>query len=194
MNLNFSNNNLKSNFQIGYGLNQNQNYNLYQNQSQNQFQNNFQTKKILGYSFENLIYNEISQTNYQVFTKKEIANRYGLNDNLINNMILGPNFIVTIQSKWNDTKPSKIEITNFIRTTQQISQFENKFYLGIYLSKLSSGSESELMFEQENLYSTNKFISIYSQSQSQLTYQLQSILYTYGIFYYEPDGTTIMLE
>ncbi len=183
--------NNQSSYQREYDINPNQNTNnnSYENKSlfQSHFKKNFN-------SFENIIYKEISQCGYQVLSKKEIENRYGIMTNQINNMILGPNFIVMIQNKWNETYPSSNDITNFINTTKQIGQLENKCSLAIYIiSKLLISLEAQYIFERENLSPVNRFISIYSTIQSEILYELQKILYSYEIYYFEPDGCVEML-
>lgn len=186
----YYNNNLQTNYQIGYGVhtNTNCNYNLYPNPIQNQ------TKKIFNYTFENLICNEISQCVYPVLSKTEIANRYGLDTNGISNMILGPNFIVLIQTKWSETKPSRNDIINFIWAAKRIGQLENKCYLGIYLSKLPIPSDAQFTLERDNISLTNRFVSVCSKTQFQILYELKKILYGYGIFFYESDGCVVMLD
>ena len=175
--------NKQLNYQIEYGVNRNQttNNNLFQNQ-----------KNIN--SIENVIYSEISQSEHKVLSKKEIANRYDMITNKINNMILGPNFIVTIQNKWNESIPSQNDIMNFIESTKKIGRLENKCYLGIFISKLHVSSDIQYIFEYENLSSINRFISIHSNMQSQITYELKKILYAYRIYYFESDGSVIMLD
>jgi hypothetical protein len=194
MNSYFNKNNSQTNYQIGYGIDigTNSNYNLYSKQAQTETQN--QIKKTPNNSFENLIYTEISQCEYQVLSKNEISNRYGIITNAIANMILGPNFIVTIQNKWNITKPYYNEINNFIESTKRIGQIENKCYLGIFLSKLPIPSDAQFTFDRENLSQVNRFISVCSDIHYQITNELQKILYNYGIYYFEPDGSAIMLN
>jgi hypothetical protein len=178
------------NNEIGYDLNKNSNYNLCENKFL--FQTS-QIKKKCDISFENLIYFEISQCKYKVLSKKEILNRYGKGINGIGNLIMGPNFIVTIKNKWSEINPSQNEVCNFIESTKLIGQLENKCYLGIYLSKFPISLNSQYTIDHENLSLNNRFISISSNIHSQITYELQSILYSYGIYYFESDGSTIML-
>jgi hypothetical protein len=163
------------------------------NSNKNLFSNKYSKK--FNYTIENLLYNDIVQCRYEVIQKKDIISKYNISINGFNNIILGPNFIITIQDKWVKTEPSQNEIINFIKATKQIGLFEpHKYCLGIFISKIPISPYNLLFFEQENLSQVNKFISIQSNTEKQVLQELRKILYTYGIYYYELDGSVVMLD
>lgn len=49
-------------------------------------------------------------------------------------------------------------------------------------------------FEFDNTHSSNKFYSIYSEIFDIIEKKLSTKLYEFGIYFYEPDGSTIMIE
>lgn len=49
-------------------------------------------------------------------------------------------------------------------------------------------------FEFDNAYSSNKFYSIHSEILEEIEKKLSDKLYKFRIYFYEPDGSTIMLE
>jgi hypothetical protein len=178
------------------------------NSNKNLFSNKYSKK--FNYTIENLLYNDIIQCCYEVIQKKDIISKYNISINGFNNVILGPNFIITIQDKWVKTEPTQNEIINFIKATKQIGLSEphknsqgnfvrglsepHKYCLGIFISKIPISPYNLLFFEQENLSQVNKFISIQSNTETQVLQELRKILYTYGIYYYELDGSVVMLD
>jgi hypothetical protein len=159
-----------------------------------QITNSFQTPSELGFAFENLIHNEISQCGYQVLREKDIINKYGPIAFGIDHLIIGPNFIVSIQDKWKITKPQINDINHFIMASTRVGQIENKKCLGIYLSKAPLTTYAKSAFEHDNKIQQNKYIDIYSDNQTQIIKKLTKILYIYGIYFFEPDGSVIMLN
>jgi len=113
----------------------------------------------------------------------------------IDHLIIGSDFIVSIQDKWKNSKPTLNDINHFIKATKRIGYIENKCYLGIYLSNmpLTSIAKSALKYENTKSY-INKFIEINSDTEQKLIYELSSVLYNYNIYFYESDGCIIMLE
>jgi hypothetical protein len=195
----YNNNGLHKKYKIGCSIDININYNTnYDANSclgEKKLIPQDQIKKKKPNSFENFVLREISKCEYQVFTKTKIASEYAITKNHIKYMVLGTNFIVTIQSKWVDNSiPSPNEILNFIESTKHIGKLENKFYLGIFLSKLPISPNALLNLDQENLFPPNRFVSINSTSDTHILSELKKILYDYRIWYYDSDGCVEMLN
>ncbi len=149
----------------------------------------------LSHLYENSIHEQLTKCRYQVLREKEIVSKYGSIVYGIDHLIIGSDFIISIQNKWKNSKPSLNHINHFIKATERIGCIENKCYLGIYLSKMPLTSYDKSAFEYENSKSyTNKFIEINSDTEQKLIYELSLTLYNYNIYFYESDGSTIMLE
>jgi hypothetical protein len=173
-------------------------YNMNYNNSN--YNSNFKSNStskfvVLDHSLENSIHEQISKCEYQVLREKEIVSKYGNIAYGIDHLIIGSNFIVSIQDKWKNSKQSLNHINHFIKATERIGCIENKYYLGIYLSKMPLTSNAKSAFEYENTKSNvNKFIEINSDTEQKIINKLSSTLYNYKIYFYESDGSTIMLE
>ena len=148
----------------------------------------------LGFQFEDTIHNLISQCRYKVLREKEIVSKYGSVAYGIDHLILTKHFVITIQDKWKKSKPTLQDANHFIKASERISNIEKKSYLGIYLSKMPLTSYAIKAFEFDNTHSSNKFYSIYSEIFDIIEKKLSTKLYEFGIYFYEPDGSTIMIE
>lgn len=148
----------------------------------------------LGLQFEDTIHNLISQCRYKVLREKEIVNKYGSIVNGIDHLILTEHFVITIQDKWKISKPTLQYVNHFTKASKRISDIEKKNYLGIYLSKMPLTSYAIKAFEFDNTYSSNKFCSIHSEIVDDIEKELAIKLYELGIYFYEQDGSTIMLN
>ncbi len=49
-------------------------------------------------------------------------------------------------------------------------------------------------FEHENLKQNNIFLSLYDENQDKLLNKLSKLFYSNQIYFYEPDGSIIMLD
>ena len=127
-------------------------------------------------------------------TEKEIVIKYGNIVNGIDHLILTEYFVITIQDKWKNTKPTLNDANHFIKATERIGEIEKKSYSGIYLSKLPLTSYAIKAFNFDNSYSSNKFYSIYGETTNDIEKKLTKKLYELKIYFYEPDGSAIMLE
>lgn len=148
----------------------------------------------LGYQFEDTIHNLILQCEYKVLREKEIINKYGKIVKGIDHLILTEQFVITIQDKWRNSKPTLNDVNHFIKATERIGEIEKKSYLGIYLSKLPLTSFADKAFDFDNKCQSNKFYSIHSDTINIIKNNLTTKLYEFGIYFYEPDGTAIMLN
>lgn len=148
----------------------------------------------LGYDFENMIHNLIIQTNYEVLREKEIIKKYGKLFYGIDHLMYVSDYIICIQDKWKNTKSDLSEINHFIKTIEKINDVENKRCIGIYLSKLPLTKGALDAFEYENLKLKNIFMSLDNTNMSVLLNKLSLLFYSNHIFFYESDGSTIMLE
>ena len=148
----------------------------------------------LGYEFEDLIHNIISQSEYIVLRENDIVKTYGQTVYGIDHMIKTTNFLVLIQDKWKNSKPGLQDINHFTKATERISDIEHKRCLCIYLSKYPITSYAEQAFNVENNKRLNRFITISSESQQQIIKILTRILYNNKIYFYESDGSAIMIR
>lgn len=152
------------------------------------------TKQKLAYEFENTVHNLISQTNYEVLREKDIIKKYGVLYYGIDHIIYISEYIICIQDKWRDTKSDLSDINHFIKTTEKISDAENKRCIGIYLSKMQITKGALKAFEYENFKCKNRFISISNVNADLLLKELSQLFYSNQIYFYDSDGSTIMLD
>lgn len=148
----------------------------------------------LGKKFEDEIHQLIIQTNYPVFRENEIIKKYDKSVYGIDHLIQTSFFIVTIQDKWRQVKPTLNEINHFLMATRRISKIENKSYLAIYLSKLPPTSNAKLAISFDNSNSYNEIITINGDSHELLKIKLSILLYKYKIYFYDYDDSAIMLD
>ena len=155
---------------------------------------NKNTNAFKGFEFEDYIHNNISQCKYPVLREKDVVNEYGKISYGVDHLIKGPNYNISIQDKWKNSKPTLADINHFIKATERISEIDNKYCIGIYLTKLPLTSYARNAFDHENSFSRNKFIEICFDSQHDIMNNLSKLLYSLEIYFYEPDGSAIMLE
>lgn len=151
------------------------------------------SRQKLGYIFENTVHNLISQTNYKVLREKDIIKKYGIIYYGIDHIINLQEYVICIQDKWRDTKSTLSDVNHFIKTIEKIGDAENKRCIGIYLSKLSITKNAFDAFEYENIKMKHKFISLSNDNMDKLLYELTYLFYSNQIYFYENDGSTIML-
>lgn len=152
------------------------------------------SKQKLGYKFEDNIHEIISQSIYEVLRERQIVNKYTVLSNGIDHLIYLYDYIICIQDKWRETKPSLSDINHFIKGVENIYIKENYIKcVGIYLSKLPLTKGGLDAFEIENNKGTNYFLSLSGDDFEEVIYKLSRLFYKNGIFFYEPDGSAIML-
>ena len=152
------------------------------------------SRQQLGYIFEENIHNLILQTIYEVLGEKQIIKKYGKLYYGIDHIINVSEYIICIQDKWRDTKSQLSDINHFIKSTEKISDVENKRCIGIYLSKLPLTKGALDAFEYENIKLKNKFMSLSNDNMNKLLLELSYLLYSNQIYFYECDGSSIMLD
>ncbi len=152
-------------------------------------------KQQLGYLFEDYVHNLISQSKYQVLREKEIINKYDKLSAGIDHLIYLPDYIICIQDKWRDCKPNLTDINHFLKSVENVHIRENyKKCIGIYLSKTPITKGGVDAFEFENNKGTNYFLSLNGETMEIILTKLMGLFYDNCIFFYEPDGSAIMLE
>lgn len=153
------------------------------------------SRQQLGNLFEDRVHQLITQTNYQVLREKDIVNKYSSLSYGIDHLMYLPEYIICIQDKWKDTKSSLPDINHFIKGVENVCIRENyKKCIGIYLTKVPITKGGLEAFDFENKKGTNYFISIYEEDMEMALHKLTKLFYDHYIFFYEPDGSAIMLS
>jgi hypothetical protein len=152
------------------------------------------SRQKLGYKFEDLVHELISQTSYPVLREKEIINTYGILSYGIDHLINLPEYIVCIQDKWRDTKTQLSDINHFIKSCDKVHEAENKKCVGIYLTKIEITKGALEAFEYENYKQKNFYLSLFDSDMNQLLKKLSYLMYSNQIYFIDPDGSTIMLD
>ena len=153
------------------------------------------TNSQIGREFENKVHEFISRTNYITLRENEIVRKYGRLCFGIDHLIETQNFAFAFQDKWIGTNIPLPQTNHFIQACENIIEKINKPLIGIYLSKcpLTSGSKDAFEKKNNNPNSYCKFISFSNYDVNALFENLIRYLYSYKIFFYEPDGSAIML-
>jgi len=152
------------------------------------------TKQQLGYKFEDQVHELISQTYYPILREKEIIKKYGILCYGIDHLVYSVEYLICIQDKWRDTKSSLNDINHFLKSVEKVSEAENKRCIGIYLTKVPITKGGLEALKNENTKQTNLFLSINNEDMNLLLKKLSELFYSNQIYFYEPDGTTIMLD
>ena len=151
------------------------------------------TKQQLGFLFEDYVHILISQSNYKVLREREIVNIYSVLSSGIDHLIYLQDFIICIQDKWSDSKIGLSDINHFLKSVENIYIRENyKKCIGIYLSRVPITKSGINAFECENAKGINYFVPIHDDNMKQILNKLTTLFYLNNIFFYEPDGSTIM--
>lgn len=151
------------------------------------------TKQQLGFLFEYYVHVLISRTNCKVLRENEIVNKYSRLSYGIDHLIYLPDYIICIQDKWSDIKSGLSDINHFLKCVENVHIRENnKKCIGIYLTKLPITKGALNAFENENSKRINSFLSIYDDDVDKILNKVTTIFYSNNIFFYEPDGSTIM--
>lgn len=151
--------------------------------------NSPQTKGIL---FENDVHKNLKFTNSTILSEREIRNKYGSNISGIDHLILTDDLTICIQDKYMKSKPSVSQINHFILCVSEVSTFEKRRCIGIYLSNLPPTREASMSFKSMNdKYDNLYFLSI-NNSIDKLIDNLLDYLHSINIFTYEEDGSCVM--
>jgi hypothetical protein len=149
----------------------------------------------LGFLFEDKVHDLISQSMYQVLREVDVVYKYSVLSSGIDHLIYLPDFIICIQDKWRESKPNLSQINHFIKGVENIHIKENyKKCIGIYLSKEPVTKGGLDAFEFENYKGINYFLSISGYNMDIILNKLAGIFYDNHIYFYEPDGSAIMLD
>jgi hypothetical protein len=152
------------------------------------------SKQQEGFIIETTVFDLISKTKCSVLREKEIVRLYSKLSNGIDILIYTPTLIYCIQVKWRDSKSQLSDINHFLKCCQQVSEAEHKNCIGIYVSKLPITKGANDAFEYENKKNNNYYIAIDDENINLLLIKLSIFLYKNQIFFYENDGSAIMLD
>lgn len=149
-----------------------------------------------GFAFERGIQQILEMTRHQVLSETDIRRQFGKDITAIDHLLITDNFYIAFQDKWRQTKVPNCDINHFIQCVNTIEDTIGIICLGIYLSKKSLTSISQIAFDRQNKKQQmfNKFISIHSESLSTIYDILMKTLYSYNIYYYDDDGALQMIE
>ena len=152
------------------------------------------SKQQQGYIFEDKVHELISQTNNQVLREKEIIKKYGILSYGIDHLIYTSEYIICIQDKWRETKSSLHDINHFLKSVEKVSEAENKRCIGIYMTKVPVTKGGLEAFDSENKKQSNLFVSFHDEDMDKILKKLSELLYLNHIYFYESDGSIIMLN
>jgi len=127
-----------------------------------------------------------------VLNETSVRSKYGNHISAIDHLIEKDDFLVAFQDKWRGSKPGIESINHFIQCVNKISETTSKKCIGIYLSQQPLTASSKMAFLEENSKNKNIFTSISNNEPKLLFRELMLFLYSYSIYYFEKDGSTIM--
>ena len=111
----------------------------------------------------------------------------------IDYLIINSSYVFAIKYVENLNKNNKINIKKsiekYIKDIGEISNFEFKQFVGIYIEKNNLSNK----MEEYDLGFDNKIIKIVSRTNINIIEWLCNILHSYKVFLYEYDGSAIML-
>jgi hypothetical protein len=143
-----------------------------------------------GKLFEKLINSYVNRTNLYVLSVKDIKKKYGIDTTSIDHLI--ETMSINICIKYDNSNPCISKINHFIQCVTNVSTRSKKKCIGIYLSKTQLSKNSLEAFVKNNY--SNEFFTINNCDEEFIIDELINLLYDYGIFLYEEDGSCIMLD
>lgn len=147
------------------------------------------------HKLQNDIHYLISQTRQMILRKNEIMEKYLVFIHDIDYLIYIRDIIICIGIKWTESKPNINDVSNFIKSIDNIHMKENyKKCVGIYLTKVPISKNCLELFEFENNKQTNYFTFITNSDIKNILDELTQLFYSNDIYLYEADGTAIMIE
>lgn len=146
----------------------------------------------LGIEFEKRIQWILEKTHLPVLNETSVRSKYGNHISAIDHLIEKNDFLFAFQDKWRGSKPGIESINHFIQCVNKISETTTKKCIGIYLSQQPLTAGSKMAFLEENSKNKNVFTSISNNEPKLLFRELMLFLYSYSIYYFESDGSTIM--
>ena len=149
------------------------------------------TKNILDESIHNLI----CQSRYKILKKNEIIEKYLIFIHNIDHMIVLYDKIICIGTNWSDITQNIYNIDNFIKNVNNVYKKENyKKCIGIYITKSPIPKNCLELIKLENDKQINYYTFINNNNIQKILNDLTCIFYSNEIFFYEQDGTAIMIE
>lgn len=151
----------------------------------------------LGYEFENYINTILMRCkNNVILNEKETKAIYGTLASGIDHLIYNNNIIIGIQDKWSKNKIGLCNINHFIQCLDMVQKTENKIIIGIYISKigLTKGSIQSLEYSQNTSNKSKYYYNISGKDHNNIQQQLSQLLYSLNVYFYDADGSTIMLD
>ena len=147
-----------------------------------------------GFELEERIHDILIKTNLVVYREKDIIKKYGKLYYGIDHLIYNDNFIIGIQDKWTDKKPSLSQVNHFIKSLEKIGTIENTYCIGIYMSKVPITSGALASFGYENSNSSNKFFNLDNPDKETLINNLMHLFYQNEIYLFDGDDSCVMIN
>ena len=125
----------------------------------------------------------------KVLREKDVKNIYGENNSSLDHLLESDDYVICIQSKW-ENKPACIsKVNHFLMAVNNISKIHiDKKCVAIYLSKIPvTGPSSKAI-----VYNDIKCINIYDDDMNLIIEKLLIYIHQYGIYSYGYDDTIIM--
>lgn len=154
------------------------------------------TRRELGFHFEDQVHSLLTTTNQYVLREKEIVQKYGKLANGVDHLICindQNKTIIAIQDKWRASSQQLHDINHFISCVRHIERTEQKYVIGIYVTKKPITSGAIQSLNEENKI-CNRYHHISNSNMNHVMHKLMCVLYYLGIYMYDPDGSTIMLD
>jgi len=160
----------------------------------NQRRASINQKRIDGIAFENFIHSTLEQTSYPVLSEADIRREFGKDITAIDHLIKFGSFFIAIQDKWRASKNANSDINHYIHCVNMVQEILGIPCLAIYISRLPNTGPSQMAFDRQNEKQFSSFISIYGEDQTTIYRELMQVLYSNGIYFYDPDGALQMID
>ncbi len=149
-----------------------------------------------GILFEQTIHEVLVKSGLKVLNEYNIKSNFGAIFYGIDHFIETDEFTICIQDKCKKNNIQMNEMNHFIKACEKIHDKFNKKCFAIYMSKSSLTKNSVEIINYEKNTSTRNIQYIYfdNNSLNYLIHQLSYFLYSLHIYFYENDGSVIMLS
>lgn len=145
---------------------------------------NYKTPQQIGREFEKINHEFIKQSDKHIMSETEIKQNYGQHITGIDHKIESDDYIILIQDKWQQTKPSNSQANHFINCVNFIQKQTTKKIFGIYLSNLEPSKYAYESFKNSETTKC-KYMAINGKTQNIVRHKLMEFLYSIKIYFYD---------
>ena len=149
-----------------------------------------------GILFEKTIHDILKQTGLKLLSETGVRSEFGSIFYGIDHFIETDEFVICIQDKCKKTNIQMNELNHFIKACEKIHDKFNKKCFAIYISKspLTKTSIEIINYERKNSTRNIEYVYFDNDSLDYLIRKLSYFLYSIRIYFYENDGSAIMLS